>query len=136
MEEAGTVLVVEDNPDHAELISWTVRKLGLQAKIASTAGDALLRIRHGKLDAVVMDFSLPDEDGLHLLPRLRQRNAHIPIIMVTAHTDRLIAEQARVLGINDFIIKKAENFYLRLLERSLAQLLGLQPMAVPSKHTV
>mgnify|MGYP001558264779 CR=1 FL=1 len=130
MEEAGTVLVIEDNPDHAELISWTVRKLGFRAQIASTAGDAMLRFRHGRVDAVVMDFSLPDEDGLHLLPRLRQRDARIPIIMVTAHTDRFIADQARVLGINDFIIKTAENCYLRRLERSLAQVLGLQPIPV------
>jgi DNA-binding response OmpR family regulator len=121
VENAGTVLVIEDNADHAELISWTVRKLGFQAKVATTAGDALSRFGHGKWNAVVMDYSLPDEDGLHLLPRLRQRDAVVPIIMVTAHTDRFIAEKARTLGITGFIVKTAESFYLQVLEKLLAK---------------
>lgn len=125
MEDAGTVLVIEDNADHAELISWTVRKLGYEAKVATTAGDALMRFGLGHVDAIVMDYSLPDEDGLHLLPRLRKLDAVIPIIMVTAHTDRFIAEEARSKGITGFITKTAENFYLHMLENLLAKALGL-----------
>lgn len=125
MEDAGTVLVIEDNADHAELISWTVRKLGYEAKVATTAGDALSRFGHGHVDAIVMDYCLPDEDGLHLLPRLRKLDAVIPIIMVTAHTDRFIAEEAKSKGITGFITKTAENFYLHMLENLLAKALGL-----------
>jgi len=122
---ASTILVIEDNADHAELITWTIRKLGYHARAVETAGEGLLRFRRGNVAAVVLDYSLPDEDGLSLLPRLRQGDPLVPIIMLTAHRDREIAEQARVLGISDFIVKTAEQCYLRRLEQALAQAIGV-----------
>lgn len=135
MEAVRTVLVIEDNVDHAELISRTVRKLGFRDKVVATATEGFLRFRRGKVDAVVLDYSLPDEDGLSLLPRLRQRDAFIPIIMLTAHHNHAIAEQARVLGINDFIVKTAENSYLHLLEQSLARTMGYGRLLLASQLT-
>lgn len=96
-----TVLIVDDE----RLIRLSLRS-GLEGRgcrvcEAGTAAEALKLYREG-VDAVLLDFRLPDRDGLDLLPELRSIDATPPIVMLTAHSSVERAVQAMQLGASHF----------------------------------
>ncbi|NOY28481.1 MAG: response regulator [Oligoflexia bacterium] len=86
-----TILICEDNRDVAQALLLTIELEGYQAVMAATAADArelLDPAKAGlKIDALVLDLGLPDEDGLDMLRDLRSRNlAQIPVIILSGST--------------------------------------------------
>jgi DNA-binding NarL/FixJ family response regulator len=73
-------------------------------------------------DLVILDLNLPGESGLALLPRLKERAPHVPIIVLTNHSSRQYAERCRQLGADDFLDKSKDFSRLApLLERLRAK---------------
>jgi PAS domain S-box-containing protein len=70
---------------------------------------ALEHIDQEQFDAVVVDYSLPDETGLSLLEQVRYRKLDLPVIVVTGHGDEATAVRAMKLGAADYIVK-SENY--------------------------
>ena len=102
------VLVVEDEPDIAELIKRTLERAGdLQVDVAMTGESALDRVTELQPDAIVLDLNLPVLDGLEVcrILRTREASATVPIIMLTARTSE--AERIRGLdvGADDYVTK-------------------------------
>jgi DNA-binding response OmpR family regulator len=102
------VLVVEDEPDIAELIKRTLERGGdLQVDLAMTGEAALDKAAELLPDAIILDLNLPRLDGLEVCRILRSREASatVPIIMLTARTSE--AERIRGLdvGADDYVIK-------------------------------
>jgi CheY-like chemotaxis protein len=102
-----TILVVEDEPDTAEMLSEMVRLCGYKVINSYAGQSALSLIANSQIDAIVLDMILPGVSGLDILkfvkrdPRLR----HIPVIIVTAnslYSDRQICLEA---GANDYLTK-------------------------------
>lgn len=99
------ILVVEDNPDVADLVALHLRDAGYGV---DTTGEGRIGLAHalrGEHDLVVLDLMLPDLDGLEICRQLRAREQYIPILMLTARS----AELDRVLGLeiggDDYMIK-------------------------------
>jgi len=94
---AERILVVEDDPDIAELFSRYLEKAGFQAERIASGRDALQAAQRHPPDAVVLDLMLPHVDGLDVCRALRanEATAAIPIIMVTARGD----ESERIVGL-------------------------------------
>ncbi|MEL6184925.1 MAG: response regulator, partial [Myxococcota bacterium] len=89
------ILVVEDNPDVADLVALHLRDAGYGV---DTTGEGRIGLAHalrGEHDLVVLDLMLPDLDGLEICRQLRAREQYIPILMLTARS----AELDRVLGL-------------------------------------
>jgi CheY-like chemotaxis protein len=82
-----SVLVVEDDPDNAELLAFTLRTVGAEVRLAPDARVALDLLRSWQPDIFLFDISLPDMDGYALLETLRSELPlqDIPAIAVTAH---------------------------------------------------
>jgi DNA-binding response OmpR family regulator len=102
------VLVVEDEPDIAELIKRTLERGGdLQVDLAMSGEAALDKATELLPDAIILDLNLPRLDGLEVCRILRSRetSATVPIIMLTARTSE--AERIRGLdvGADDYVIK-------------------------------
>ena len=102
------VLVVEDEPDIAELIKRTLEREGdLQVDIAMTGEAALDNATERLPDAIILDLNLPRLDGLEVCRILRSRKTFstVPVIMLTARTSE--AERIRGLdvGADDYVIK-------------------------------
>jgi DNA-binding response OmpR family regulator len=102
------ILVVEDEPDIAELIKRTLERGGdLQVDLAMTGEAALDKAAELLPDAIILDLNLPRLDGLEVCRILRSREASatVPIIMLTARTSE--AERIRGLdvGADDYVIK-------------------------------
>jgi DNA-binding response OmpR family regulator len=103
-----TVLIVEDDADIAELMSYTLRKAGYNTEHVLTGPDALSRARApNPLDAIVLDVMLPGLDGLQVCRTLRSEaaTAAMPIIMVTARGDEADRVAGLDIGADDYLTK-------------------------------
>ena len=104
---AGRVLVVEDDPDIAGLLTHSLRKAGYTADSVRTGADALTGIRASAPDLVLLDVMLPGMDGREVCRALRAdpRTAAVPIIMVTARVGEAERIEGLELGADDYITK-------------------------------
>ena len=98
------VLIVEDDPTLSALLQRTLEREGYVACIAGNAALALELAASWQPDAILLDLTLPDMDGLDVAAEIRSRSA-VPILMVTARA----GEDDRVLGLDmgadDYIVK-------------------------------
>ena len=90
----GTVLVVDDEPNIADLVDIYLAREGYRVLKAATGAAGLDAIRDHRPRLVVLDIGLPDMDGLEVCKRLRQ-TSQVPVIFLTARD----GEVDRVLGL-------------------------------------
>ncbi len=114
-------LVVEDNPEHAAILSDTVALLGVQALHAAEGRAALTLASEWRPDIVLLDLGLPDCDGLDLLPELLTLNPAARVIVLTGEDSVAKAVQALRLGARDYLVKPWElEGLLMVLRREMA----------------
>ncbi len=107
-ETRSRLLIVDDDP---ELLSFLVEELASEEVkcIGANCGvDALMLLRKEHFDLVVLDWSLPDFDGIEICRRLRLSGDTTPMLMLTAHDDLEDRVQALDLGADDYITKPFE----------------------------
>src|SRR5438093_26854 len=94
----GTILVVEDNPITRRMLRVTLESEGYEVSEAGDGRSALDLTAARRPDLVVLDFVLPDMDGLALLAELRRRTAapELPALLVTGMVTRL--DELRMKG--------------------------------------
>jgi DNA-binding response OmpR family regulator len=102
----GKVLVVDDEPAIADVVSRYLDRAGYETTIAPTGHDALGRAEQVHPDVVVLDLMLPDIDGLEVMRRLRRDPSRRgAIILLTARgeeSDRIVGLR---LGADDYVVK-------------------------------
>jgi phosphate regulon transcriptional regulator PhoB len=101
------ILIVDDEPDIVELVSYNLKKDGFRIATASDGEEALSKIRKDKFDLVVLDLMLPGLQGIEICRIIRgdRRLAATPIIMLTAkgeEADRVIGLES---GADDYLTK-------------------------------
>ena len=82
------ILVVEDEPSLAEVVSLYLQRAGFQVQVASSGGQAMSILEKRIPDFVIMDVMLPEVDGLSITRWLRD-HSDVPIIMVTARREEV-----------------------------------------------
>lgn len=104
------VLVVDDDPDHRELLSRIVESelLGAQVVAAANGHEALGQIARETPCVVVLDLSMPGISGLTLIERLRELAPGTPAIVVTGLGSGRERRAAAALGVRHFLIKPVE----------------------------
>lgn len=99
------VLVVDDEPNIAELLMMALRYEGWDVRTAATGRDAVSTAREHGPDVIVLDWMLPDVDGLEVLRRVRQHDDRVPVLFLTARD----AVEDRVAGLtaggDDYVTK-------------------------------
>ncbi len=102
----GSVLVVDDEPTIAEVVSRYLERAGYRTRIASDGAQALEAACDQRPDLVVLDLMLPRIDGLEVMRRLREHDRdRIAVILLTAkgeESDRVIGLR---LGADDYVVK-------------------------------
>ncbi|MFJ5547312.1 response regulator [Streptomyces sp. NPDC093225] len=101
------VLVVDDDPRVARVNAAYVAKVPGFRVVgqAPTAAAALAFVGAHPVDLVLLDHYLPDENGLDLVRRLRERGHHADVIMVTAARDLATVQSAMRLGALQYLVK-------------------------------
>lgn len=101
------ILIVEDEEDIAELMSYNLGKEGFAVSITHDGREALDKIRNDKPDLVVLDLMLPGIHGTEVCRALRRdpETDRIPIVMVTARGEEVDRVLGLEIGADDYITK-------------------------------
>ena len=99
------VLIVEDEPDLARLVQVNLKDIGCAGDIALNCAQAKTLFDQGEYHLVVLDRMLPDGDGLTLCRQFRQKNATLPILMLTARSTELDRVVGLEMGADDYLTK-------------------------------
>jgi DNA-binding response OmpR family regulator len=103
--QAKKVLIVEDEPDIAELLALHMRDLYRDVTVAAD-GHAGMRLAHARQwDLIILDLRLPGPDGLSICRSLRRDNAYVPILMLTSKSSELDRVLGLELGADDYVTK-------------------------------
>jgi two-component system, OmpR family, phosphate regulon response regulator OmpR len=104
---ADRILLVEDDPRLAEMLTEYLGQAGFRVHAAATGADALAQLAASPSDAVVLDLMLPDMDGLDVCRQLRTRS-DIPVLMLTARGDAVDRIVGLEIGADDYLPKPFE----------------------------
>lgn len=101
------VYVVEDDVNICEIEGFSLKNSGYQVEEFECAKKFWERINQKLPDIILMDVMLPDEDGLTIVKKLRQRSdtRRIPVLMVTAKTSELDRVKGLDIGADDYLVK-------------------------------
>lgn len=104
---AGTILIVEDEPAIAELITLTLRRSGHQTVHAESVERAITLVDQAMPDLALIDWMLPGASGVELVRKLRgdKRTKTIPIIMLTAKSEEADKLLGLETGADDYVTK-------------------------------
>ena len=101
---ASTVLIVEDDPDTAKLVSLYLQRDGHKVLCARDGMEGLRLAREARPDLVVLDLMLPKLNGIGVCRTLRQESS-VPIVMVTARVEEEDRLKGLDLGADDYVTK-------------------------------
>jgi len=114
MPEPTRVLVVDDNEDHAHLAAEFLHMSGpFSVRTARDTQEMWRALAAEVPDLVLLDYSLPDGNGLEALAQFSARGYRVPVVMVTGRGDERVAAQAIQRGAIDYLVKSGD--YLRTL---------------------
>ena len=101
------VLVVEDEPDILDLVTFHLKKEGFRVTGVDTGEEAIKRIPQIEPDLVIVDWMLPGLDGLDLCKFIKQNNnmAKINVMMLTAKVDESDIVTGLEIGADDYLTK-------------------------------
>ncbi len=116
-------LVIDDNSYMRSIVKTLLKGFGVQnISEASDAAEAFEEFQSTKTDVIIVDYALETLDGIEFVQLVRQANdspnPYVPIIMLTAYSDRSRVEEARDAGITEFLCKpiSAKDLYVRVLQ--------------------
>lgn len=119
-----TVLVVDDEPRNLELLKHMLTAVDCSVATAANGREALERCDQGGIDLVLLDVMMPELDGFDVLMHLRSRpqEEYVPVVLVTALSDREARLRGLEAGADDFLEKPIDRAVLLARVRTLLRL--------------
>jgi DNA-binding response OmpR family regulator len=102
---ARNILVIEDNPEIAGLLSLHLRDMGCRVREEPDGLRGLSRARSDRPDLIVLDLMLPGLDGIEVCRRLRCGADYTPILMLTARSSEADRVAGLEIGADDYLTK-------------------------------
>lgn len=102
---AGRILVVEDDPDIANLLRINLEDISDGVDVASDGSEGLTMANNGSYSLIILDLMLPEVDGLEVCKSVRQTDRYVPILMLTAKAEEFDKVLGLELGADDYLTK-------------------------------
>ena len=101
------ILVVEDEPDIVEVVSYNLQQAGMEVEAAEDGETALEMAERSQPNLIILDLMLPGMDGLEVCRMLKQRVSlrDIPVLMLTAKAEEVDRIVGLELGADDYVVK-------------------------------
>ena len=115
----GSILVVDDEAEIREGIEALLASEGFEVSLADSGEAGLRKLEDHPFDLMLLDVSLPDRNGIEMLPEIRRRDPNLPVILITAFGSVEMARAAFKNGAHDYITKPWSNDEL-IAQASLA----------------
>lgn len=106
------ILLVDDEPDILQVISFRLEKAGYDVVLAPNGDDALWMVEKELPDLVLLDVMMPKMDGFEVCTRMKEGFPNLKIIIYTAKVDGVNAARARESGADDFTVKTVDLKYI------------------------
>jgi len=103
--EKTKVLLVDDEIDLILIMGKRIKQWGYDLMEATGGKEAVSAVKSGRPDIVILDYMMPDMDGIDTLKEIRKINKNIPVIMFTAFPDKKSIEGTESLGVSAYIPK-------------------------------
>ena len=100
----NTILIIEDEPSIAEVVSLYLRRAGYSTSIAADGRTALTLLEQQIPELVILDLMIPEVDGFAITRWLRDRS-DVPIIMVTSRREEADRIAGLEMGADDYVVK-------------------------------
>jgi CheY-like chemotaxis protein len=127
------ILLIEDNPDQAFVASRFLERAGFAVAHQSTAATGLESAKSGEFDLIMLDYGLPDSDGLSVLEQLIPLG--VPVVLVTGRSEAQLAVKALQAGAANYIVK--DSHYLgklpEIAKDTLARI-SVRPMMLEKRQ--
>jgi two-component system NtrC family response regulator len=112
------ILIVDDEPEVAEVLAKSLSRQGHQARIVHSGADALRALQEAPLDAMFLDVSMPGMNGLDVLAEVKKSRPALAVVVITGHATPDQIEEVKRLGAVDVIAKpSALTHYHQAIER-------------------
>ena len=122
------ILLVDDEKEFVETLSERIRMRDHDSAVALNGEQALKKIDDDLPDVVVLDLKMPGMDGMEVLRRIRKAYPKVQVIMLTGHGSEKDEEEARKLGVFEYLqkpidietlMKKVKKAYKKKFESSM-----------------
>jgi len=112
------ILVVEDDPHQAMVISDELRDEGYEVHTVHTGQEAITFVQERRPNVVVLDIHMPEMDGIEVLHRMLDIDRHLPVILHTAYPS--YQDDLRTWSAVRYVVKTSD---MRSLKEAVAQVL-------------
>lgn len=99
------ILLVEDIKLNQQLVEKILKRWNVNLDIASNGEEAIEKFNTSEYDLILMDIQMPIMDGYEATAIIREKNATIPIIALTAHATNYEIDRCKQIGMNNYITK-------------------------------
>ena len=116
----SSILVADDDTAVRTVLTQALSRFGYQVKSVGTAAGLWKLIESGEGDLVITDVVMPDENGLELLPKIKELRPNLKIIVMSARNTLMTAVQANERGAFEYLAKPFDLNVLKLaVEKAL-----------------
>ncbi|MCK4353543.1 PAS domain S-box protein [candidate division WOR-3 bacterium] len=117
MKKKINILMIEDFKHDYLVMERTLQKSDIECKIewVQRGEKGIQKFKSGLFDIVIIDYKLPDENGLEVFRRIKKIGIDIPVVFIAASGNECIAAEAIKLGAQDYIVKDPLGRYLDVL---------------------
>ena len=102
------ILIADDEEDILEIVADRLEFYGFEVQTARDGVECLEAIDRQVPDLLLLDIRMPRLDGLEVLARLQQTQPELPVVVISASTDRQVAEDTLSRGAVDYLLKPFE----------------------------
>jgi DNA-binding response OmpR family regulator len=124
MKDKKNVLVIDDEPIVLDSCRRILRQEGFEVNGAMNGREGLKKIEEDKYDAVLVDWKLPEIDGMEVLRIIKKNHPDVIVVMITGYPSVESAVKAMKLGVSDYVSKpftpdELKDVLIKAIERSV-----------------
>ena len=115
--ESQKVLIIEDNPKHAEALSYFLESYSIKSEIKSEVSQGVSALSQKEIDCVILDMGIPDAKAYEILEEVKKNNGleNLPVIVFTGKSLSM-KEELKIKKYADSIVVKTAHSYQRMLD--------------------
>lgn len=115
--ESQKVLIIEDNPKHAEALSYFLETYNIKSEIKSEVHDGVQTLSNNEIDCVILDMGIPDAKAYEILEEVKKNHGleNLPVIVFTGKSLSM-KEELKIKKYADSIVVKTAHSYQRMLD--------------------
>lgn len=122
------ILYMEDDDAVGRLVQKSLQRLSCKVDIARSGHEGITLLDARQYDLILLDYDMPEYDGLAVLRDLSARSTFPPVVMVTGNGNEKVAASSLKFGASDYVVKDADMRYVTLLPHVMGQALHRQQL--------